>query len=333
MTNPIMRPPALGDVPPEPPVAQRRRPRHHRGLFWVAVLAALAAVAGGALITATAYLSESAPETTAVSYFDALGRGDAAGALGLGELPAGPRTYLTSQVLDAALSIAKISDVRVLSTVRHGDTAKVTLEYQLGAQQVSDAVSLVRHGRGWRLTRTAVPVHLRVAAGADRMSVAGARVPTTTVLLFPGALPLALDTPNLDLGAPKVIHLDGGVPPGIQLHVTQIGRQRVSDAVRTALRACLGSRTSRGCPSPADQTVVPGSIRGRITGDLDNDLPITVGASAAGLLSISGNVVVDGTYQKLDFDNLPVRKTGTVELTISAWCYATDPAKIVWGAP
>jgi hypothetical protein len=332
MTNPIMRPPAVGDFPAEPPAQRRRAPRHYRRLFWFAVLAALAAVAAGALIIASAYVRESEPETAAVAYFHALGRGDAAGALGLGDVPAGSRTYLTSQVLDAALSIAKISDVRVLSTVRHGNTAKVTLEYQLGPQQVSDAVSLVRHGRGWRLTRTAVPVHLHVVAGADRMSVAGARVPTTTVLFFPGALPIALDTPNIDLGAAKVIHLDGGIPPEIELHITPIGRQRVSDGVRAALRACLTGRTSRGCPRPADETIVPGSLRGRITGGLDNDLRITV-AGAAGLLSISGNVLVNGTYQKLDFNNQPVRKASIVELTIDAHCYATNPAKIVWRAP
>ncbi|HEY3090587.1 MAG TPA: hypothetical protein VGJ59_21260 [Jatrophihabitantaceae bacterium] len=332
MTNPIMRPPALGDVPPEPPVAQRRRPRHHHGLFWVAVLAALAAVAGGALITATAYLSESTPETTAVSYFHALGRGDAAGALGLGELPAGPRTYLTSQVLDAALSIAKISDVRVLSTVRHGDTAKVTLEYQLGAQQVSDAVSLVRHGRGWRLTRTAVPVHLHVVAGADRMSVAGARVPTTTVLLFPGALPLALDTANLNLRGPQVVHLDGSGEHEIQAVPSPAGTQRVDAAVLAAVQACLGGRTSRGCPPPVDQTIVPGSVRGRVTGNVEK-LTKSVAPGRAGLLRISGTLTVAGTYQQLDFNNQPVRRTRTLELRIDARCYATDPAKIVWGAP
>jgi hypothetical protein len=334
MTNPIMRPPAVGDFPAEPPAQRRRAPRHYRRLFWFAVLAALAAVAAGALIIASAYVSESEPETAAVAYFHALGRGDAAGALGLGDVPAGSRTYLTSQVLDAALSIAKISDVRVLSAVRHGRTAEVTLEYQLGPQQVSDAVSLVRHGRGWRLTRTAVPVDLSIANGAERMSIAGARVPDGTVLLFPGALPVAVDTPNLDLGGLHVVHLDLAgaqvIEQKLAPQVSLAGKQQVGEAVRAAVQACLSGGTSRGCPQPADPTVVPGSIRGRITGNLDTDRPITVASDAAGLLVISGNVVVNGTYQRLDFDNQPVRRTGTLKLMIHAQCYATDPAKIVW---
>lgn len=330
MTNPTMHSPAVGNVRAQPPPQQRRPPRHHRGLFWVAVLAALAAVAGGTLITATAYVSESEPETTAVAYFDALARGDAAGALGLGELPAGSRAFLTRPVLDASLSIARISDVRVLAAVRQGRTAKVTIEYQLGAQQVSDAVSLVRHGRGWRLTRTAAPVQLRVVAGAERMTIAGARVPTTPVLLFPGALPVAVDTSNLALGTPQVVHLNGAGPRPIEPGVSRAGERRVSAAVRAAVQACLTGETKSDCPRPAQPRVVPGTVQGRVSGNVN--VPVTVAPGPAGLLIISGTVSVNGSYQQLDFNNQPVRRTGTLNLAIHAECYATDPAKIVWTA-
>jgi hypothetical protein len=332
MTKPVTDPTALGDFPVVPP-AQHRRPPHHRGMFWIAVLAALAAVASGVVITATAYINESQPETAAVGYFQALGRGDAPGALRFGALPAGPRTYLTSQVLDAARSIAKISDVRVLSVVRDGGQAKVTLEYQLGSQQVSDTVSLVRHGRGWRLTRAAVPVPLHVVLAADRMSIAGAPVPDATVLLFPGVLPVAPDTPNLELGSGlQVVHLNGGTVPPIRPQVSPVGQQRVSDAVRAVVQACVSGRTSGYCPPPADPTVVPGSVRGRIAANLDTELPISVAPGPAGVLVISGNVAVDGSYRQLDFNNQPVLRTGNVELQINARCNATNPAKLVWVA-
>jgi hypothetical protein len=329
MTNPLMWPVAVSDIPDEPPAGHGRPLRHHRGLYWVAVLAALAALATGALITASAYVSESEPETAAVAYFHALGRGDAAGALGLGNLPPGPRTYLTREVLHAALSVARISDVRVLSVTRHGRTAKVTLEYHLGSAQVSDAVPLVRHGRGWRLTRTAVPVHLQVIKGADRMTIAGARVPNTTVLLFPGALPVTFDTPNLDLGKLQVVHLDGAaVPQKIQPVVSPAGKQRVDAAARAAVQACVSGKTSHGCPRPARQGVVPGSVRGRVVGNVD--LQIAAAPGARGLLKITGPVKVEGSYQQLDFNNQPVRRTGSITLMVSAQCYATSPAKIAW---
>ena len=332
MTNPTMRPPAVGDFPAEPPVEHRRPPRHHRGLFWVAVLASLAAVASGAVITATAYVNESEPETAAVHYFEALGRGDAPGALGMGDLPPGPRTYLTGQVLAAALSIAKISDVQVLSVARHGGEAKVTLEYRLGPQTVSDAVSLERHGRGWRLTRTAVPVRLHVSAGADRMSIAGARLPTTSVLLFPGALPVVIDTPNLNLGKTlPVVHLEGDGGQELAARLSPTGDRRVADAVRAAVQACLNGRRSQGCPQPAAARIVPGTVRGRVTGNLEPDAATTV-AGAAALLTISGTVTANGSYQVLDFDNQPLRRTDSLKLRIHAQCYATDPTKIAWVA-
>ena len=333
MTNPVTHPTALGDFPVEPPAQHRRPPRHHRGMFWIAVLAALAAVASGVVITATAYINESQPQTAAVDYFQALGRGDAPGALALGDIPPGPRTYLTSQVLDAARSIAKISDVRVLSVARLGHQAQVTLQYQLGTQQVTDTVSLVRHGRGWRLTRTAVPVQLHVAIAADRMSIAGARVPNGPVLLFPGALPVAFDTSNLQLdSASQIVHLTGGTLPPIQPQLSAAGQKRVSDAVRAVVQACLSGRASGYCPPPADQTVVPRSVRGRITGNLDKELPITFAPGPAGVLVISGEVAVNGSFRQLDFNNQSVLKTGNVALQIQAQCNATNPAKMVWGA-
>lgn len=337
MTTPL----AVPAVPGQAVAPQQPRPlRRHRGLFWAGVLAALAATAGGALITTSAYVSQSEPATAAVEYFHDLESGNAAGALGLGALPAGSRAYLTSQVLDAELSLAMISGVRVLTSVRHGDAATVDVEYQLGALQVSDAVALTRHGRRWRLTRAAVPVHLAVPGGIDRMSIAGAPVPTSPTLFFPGVLPVAVDTPDLTLGALPVVHLDGAVPHTLALHLSAPGRQQVDDAVQATLAACLsgkaapaGSTCPVQVPNEADARVVPGTIRGRvITSTLDHLLTITVDPSAGGLLDISGSVSVNATYQQLDFDNQPVHDSGKLTLTLKAHCYATTPTKLVWGA-
>jgi hypothetical protein len=162
------------------------------------------------------------------------------------------------------------------------------------------------------------------------MTIAGAPVPNTAVLFFPGALPLALDTPNLSVAGPPVVHLDGPPPSPIQPNVSRRGQQRVDAAVRAAVQACVSGRASRSCPPPAlnaQSPVVPGSVRGRVTGD---DLRISIAPGPAGLLKVTGNVIVKGSYQHLNFSNQPVPGTGNVELTISAQCYATDPGKIAW---
>ena len=329
--------PDLGPEAGATPARHRSLPSRRRGFFWAGVLAALAALVGGAVVTITAWVSESAPQTAAVAYFRALGRGDAAEALGLGDIPPGVRDYLTGDVLRASLKVARISNVRVLSVDRTGDSARVTLQYQLSYAHaaapvtVADAVLTVRRGRNWRLTRTAVPVQLQIESGGARMSIAGAAVPTTTVLLLPGALPISVDTPNLDVGD-LVVHLNGAVPSVVQPKISETGREAIGAAVATAVRACIGRPVASGaCPAPTDALAVPGSIHGTVVGDLADQLSISVESDANGLLAITGTVDVKGSYQRLDFDNLPVPKTGTVALRINAHCYATSPSKVVWG--
>jgi hypothetical protein len=319
-------------LPPEaPPASAQPLPRRRRGLFWVGVLASLVALIGGGLVAVQAWRSESAPETSAVDYFDALARGDAAAALALGDVPVGVRAYLTREVLQASLAIAKISNVHVLAVERSGPTAMVTLQYQLDYPNrpitVTDAVHTVRQGRNWRLAETAAPVQLSVVPGRARMSIAGARVPEKKVLFFAGALPVSLDTANLDLGR-QVVHLHGTVPSVLRPRVTPAGQRAVSAAIYDLVRSCARGPASLQCPSPDDARVrlVPGSLRGTPS---NSDLTITVDKSNAnGRLSVTGTVTVTGNYQQLDFDNQPVRKSGLLKLTIDAHCYAKDPIKL-----
>jgi hypothetical protein len=82
---------------------------------------------------------------------------------------------------------------------------------------------------------------------------------------------------------------------------------------------------------PADPQAIPGSVRGAVTGDLVSQLKVEVAAGANGLLIVRGTINVNGSYQQLDFNNLPENKTGTVQLSINALCYATQPNRVVWG--
>ena len=333
-----------GDVGPEAgaaPARHRSLPARRRGLYWVGVLVSLAALVGGGLIVFTAWSNESAPETAAVSYFRALERGDAPAALGLGDVPDGVHSYLTSDVLQHSLKVAKIDNVHVLSVDRSGGKARVTIQYQLisaaTSTAVTDAVDTVKRGRSWRLTKTAVPVQVRVDAGRSRMSIGGTAIPNQKVLFFPGALPISLDTPNLELD-PVVVHLNGGAPPPLTPKVSAAGKQAVARAVAVAVSQCLKGRADMTCPTADDPiTVIPGSVRGTVdAAHLADRLTILLadGADGAnGQLAVTGGVDVNGSFQELDFDNQPVRKTGTVQLGIAATCYVNNPAKIVWTPP
>jgi hypothetical protein len=322
---------ALHPEAPPTPAQPPPQPLRRRGLFWVAVLASLVALVGGGLVTVQAWRSESAPETSVVDYFDALARGDAAAALALGDVPPGvPTTYLTREVLQASLEIAKISNVRVLAVERAGRTATVTLQYQLdypnGPSTVTDAVRTVRQGRNWRLRNAAAPVHLRVVSGRARMSIAGAWVPEHEVLFFAGALPVRLDTEYLDLGQ-QVVHLHGTVPSKLQPRVSPAGRQAVTAAIAAMVTSCARGPASPQCPPPDDARVrlVPRSLHGKVS---SSHLEIAADPDKNGRLHVTGTVTVTGSYQELDFDNQPGRKSGPLKLTIDAQCYAKDPIKL-----
>ena len=332
------RPPgaALSPVAVQPPPPYfPAPPRRHRGMFWVAVLAALVALAGGAIVAITAYTGASTPDAVTKAYFRALGRGDAPGALALGDLPAGSRTFLTSDVLRVALKIARLTDVEVLTVDEDAGTARVTVQYELRfAQQpviVNDTVELRKGGHGWRLDDTAVATSLDPAAAGRRLSLAGAAVPSGTVLLFPGALPITVDTPNLDLDD-RVVHLNGFIPSDLQPVVTKAGKRAVADAVGAALKSCLNGKTVAPCPAPNDDRAVPGSVRGTLPADVAAKLNVAVASGPDGLLDVSGTVDVRGRYQRLNFNNLAVPRSGTIHLVVRAHCYATNPNKLVWDA-
>ncbi len=330
-TQPLF--PAYPPVPAYPPPQIPSPPRRHRGMFWVAVLAALAVLIGGTVVAVTAHNTASTPGAVAKDYFRALGRADAPAALALGDLPAGPRTFLTSDVLRAALKVGKLSDVTVLSVARHGDTADVAVQYQLhapaGAVVVNDTVHLTRRGHDWRIDATAVPTRLALPVAGRRLTLAGAAVPQGDVLLFPGALPVTADTPNLDVPT-RVVHLHGFVPRIIEPEVSDQGERAVTVAVGAAVQACLDAKARASCPAPSDERAIPGTVRGTLPADVGAKLDITVGPGPDGLLIVHGTVDVHGSYQRLDFNNLPVDKSGTVHLVIHAQCYATDPSKLVW---
>lgn len=323
-------PPAFAPAPLPPPPPPRRR---HRGAFWVAVLAAVAALVAGTVVAVTTYLGAATADAAATAYFRDLGKGDAAAALALGDLPTGARTFLTSDVLAAALRLAPISNVRVLSVDQHGGSANVAMQYQLGYQNrpvlVTDQVAVTKDGRRWRLDATAATVRLSPEAARDRLTVVGVAVPSGPTLFFPGALPISVDTPNLSLG-PQVVHLTGSVPGDIQPTVSAEGIRAVGDGVAAAVRACISGRWTSSCPASEDPRIVPGTIRGHISSNAAPDISVSLAARGDGLIEIGGTVKVTGSYQKLDFNNRAVTRSGTLSLVIDAQCYATDPARLAW---
>lgn len=307
-----------------------------RVLYWFGVVVGVLMLAAGVTIGALGYAATAGPAGAVRGYFAALARSDAPTALAYGDVPAGPRALLTADVLREQQRIAPLRALTIVATRRDGDTALVDVRYLLAFPgspvTVSDRVAVHKAGAEWRLDRVAVAVQLRAGAARQRQSVLGTELPATSTLLFPGAFPVSLDTPYLQLD-PYEDYAGFGTHrlADVQLEVSADGRSAVTRAVLAAVRRCVTGPPDPACPLP-DERYVPGSIHGVLRGgprsaevQLDPDNPL-------GMLHFVGRITVDGTYRRLTFHNVAVTGHGSVDLELHAEAYAVAPVRLRWTA-
>lgn len=306
-----------------------------RGLYWAAVLAGVLLLGSGTVLAVRGYEKTGGPDGAVRGYFAALARGDAATALAFGDVPDGPHGLLTADVLRSQQHIAPLRNLTVVATHRTGDRATVSVRYQLlypgSPQTINSTVPVHRKDDEWRLDRVAVPVSLDLDRALQRASIVGAGIPDGDTLVFPGAVPVTFDTPYLQLNAAED-SVSFGRPPDLHVYVeiSPAGTKAVVQAVQDALDACLAGRGDATCPLP-DERYVPGSIRGRLSDRLADNLTITLDEGPTGLLQIKGEPPVRATtYRKLTFVNRTVTGSGTVVLDMHARAYAVRPLRLVW---
>jgi len=200
-------------------------------------LAVAVFVTGGTVALAN-YLDTSGADGAVRGYFAALQRGDAAAALGFGDIPDGPRTLLTSTVLHEQKRIAPIRDVTITRTASESNQATVGVHYVLafpdGPQSVDDSVAVYKRDGSWRLSHAAVATRLNLLGASERATIVGAPLPTDVVLVFPGAAPIRLDTGALALDTDTaVVRMDthDGADTSIVVVATDAGMTMVRNAV------------------------------------------------------------------------------------------------------
>lgn len=334
MTDPGSGP--AGGWPPPPVV--RPRPRRRRWVLPLLVVVAAAVLAGGVVVAVRAYTRTAGPDGAVRGYLDALARGDAGTALAYGDIPAGPRTFLTGDVLRAQQRRAPLQGITVTTVDENGDRARVRARYRLGFAgtpiRADVTVGVHRAGRAWRLDEVVVPTQVQVAPAAQRATLAGSAVPEGTVLLFPGAVPVDFDTAYLRAtpGA-DVVSFDSGATTQVDVTVSPAGTSAALAAVRTAVLACLGGASDLRCPLPSER-YVPGSVRGTLAAPLGDGVSVGLATSAVGVLEIRGTVSVHGGYRRLEFDNrLTTGRDTTFSLPLRAQTYLTVPLAVTWLRP
>jgi hypothetical protein len=306
-------------------------------LYWFGVLIGVGLLAGGVTVGVLGYAATGGPDGAVRGYFAALADSDAATALAYGDLPAGSRRLLTDEVLRAQQNIAPLRDVRLTAMQRVGDRARVQVTYTLAYPWTdtaqSSTVTLHERGGEWRLDQVAVPVELSPFAARQRLSILGAALPRGTVLIFPGALPITLDTPylrpnayfdNVTFGAPG--RLD------VRLDVTDAARAAFTRSTLAAVRRCVTGGADPACPLP-DERYVPGSIHGRIRGGLRAANIYLDQQDTVGTLRLSAHVIVSGSYRRLTFHNVQRSGHGELDLDVEARAYAVPPLRLRWVTP
>lgn len=307
-----------------------------RAGYWAAVLVAVLAVIGGGGYAYLGYRASSGPDGTVRAYFAALARSDAPSALGFGDLPAGSRGLLTSAVLAEQQRIAPLHDVRITRVRSSGGRASVSYSYLLGFArgdvQVVGTVRLRDGSSGWRLVQAAVPTTVRLEQAADRIAFAGSAVPDGPTLLFPGALPVRIDTPYLMLDpTTAAVQFGAGATLTLAVRPTPAARAELAAQLGRLVRRCVaGAPPAADCPAP-DPRYVPGSLHGRVLGDLTGGLRFEVSERAAGTISVAGSVRVAGSYRRLAYDNVAVPAGGRFALPVTATAYAVAPLAVHFG--
>lgn len=305
-----------------------------RGLYWAGVLITLAVLAIGVTVAVRGYAKTSGPDGAVRGYFAALARSDAATALAYGDRPAGPHTLLTATVLREQQRIAPLRRFRIRATEQHGATGVVHVAYTLAFRgrpiSVRADVRVHRAGGQWRLDRVALPTTLDAATAGQRESVVGAAVPAGPTLLFPGALPVRLDTPYLELvPAQDSVSFDAAPTTPIAVEPTPLARAAFSRAVQAEVEACVSGGPDPSCPLP-DERSVPGSAHGFVTGTVPPASVRLAAGDPVGTLQFVGTVAFTGSYRRLNFYNRPVLHRGPATLAVQAEAYAVAPLRVRW---
>jgi len=320
------------------PVVSPPKPKAKRRPF-LASLGVLALIgAGGTGAKAfQIYSSSHSPARAVERYFEAVASGDAVAALGFAsKIPSG--NYLTNEVLEQQLAIAKVTDVNVHTVRATASSADVEVSYNLrfksSGQSERDRVRLVKSNDRWLIVNPAATVRaVAVGAGSDRLMFAGRPMKEVATSMFPGALPVTTDNPNVIVDDEPLVTLSSsGKLVQVTVSLGESAKQTFAAAVDEGLAACLnGTTPDPRCPVPDVKRPVPGSLRGATTTKFaSGDGAVGLDPEGKGLLEMAGTATVTGTWKTWNFNNQIVAGKGKTDVSVHARAAIDNPGTIYW---
>ncbi|MEO6700367.1 MAG: hypothetical protein ABI140_19130, partial [Jatrophihabitantaceae bacterium] len=172
-------------------------------------------------------------------------------------------------------------------------------------------------------------------ASLNRLTFAGRPLPSSEVLLFPGALPLATDVRAVQpVDRPAIRLIDDGQRTSLNVALSGAAKQALGQALNKALASCLsGASKDPNCPQPDETRPIPGSLRASLNRARPDSPSFDLAESADGTIELTDSVSVTGTWAQWDFNNQAIKHSGAVTVKVQAEASVSDLNSIYWTAP
>jgi hypothetical protein len=229
---------------------------------------------------------------TVRGYLGALAAGNAEQALEYADVRPDDLTFLTDQVLAVTNAAAPISGINVPAATA-SDVTSVTASFMIGSTSVTVDYPVTRIDGVFKMVDVVEEVDLsKVAYDSLPLKLAGVRVSSPTIYLFPGFYPAGTFTKNATYGKgllvkPEAANSASALKPSL----TSAGTTAVRNAAKKKLAACLkvDSLTPKGCSFgirvPATATIRKSTISWKVSSGSFSNIKPKMAAGDPGLVT------------------------------------------------
>lgn len=171
-------------------------------------------------------------------FLEALAAGDAATAMGYAGSTPSDTSLLTNEVLAASNATAPITEIKV--TAPSSKYMPTSATYMLGDVPVTAEFSTTEASGTWKLRNVTRDVSLSGMTGVA-LTLNGAAVTGTKLVVFPGAYTLATANPNYKVGGGSFTATspDDYSSPNFELSLSSTGLTALRNAAQTHLAYCV----------------------------------------------------------------------------------------------
>lgn len=247
-------PPFVGQGTPRPKQSAPESSSKKKQIIGIVLILALIIVLVLTMVTSTRKGADEPARTaqeTVQAYFDALQQGDADAVLKLAQEQPKDKTFLTDEILQAAMRDTPITDVTIGEPVENTGATTVDVSYKIGGQKV-DAVFALVASRTTHKLRNVTKTVLATGFTTPIMDVQlnGVAIKSKEIEVFPGRYTVApvdssyvIDKPGYLVAAPESARIKKELPsPRVDVRFNDEMQAKLRAAAKPALTKCLNAK-------------------------------------------------------------------------------------------